>query len=427
MPTTSVSHEQVPQKTADIVQNALADSLAEQGLIIPSNELQNIKNLVEGQAQALAQKLADQAGAEEYLAGDEFGQTEETTRRKTQTPQEQKAVPTGEEDGEVEKETTRERTHEETEPTEKPKVPTARAQPKTAIPTPQPILPAGIHAEAQPQEEPQGEVVEGQEPKEAASPEIAEAQNAKEGQETATEQPQQKEAAKETQKTKPQSKTPESNKEQEPQPGGPQETKPEEEQVPGAPSGDITPQEGAQQSEEEEKDKAETPQQADEPKTEQQQEAETKKAQQQARIQQGAAQTGEVAEAEKELKTLTDKARQFGPSLGKIMIPIASAIQEFLPLLDTGFIAGLVSIVTTASKALWFISQGTHLKEFVWKKAKARFAISSIIEVVPWLNWIPSALLTDILTLRNIREKRTEFTTQINALTAKIKKLGARR
>lgn len=427
MPTTSVSPEQVPQKTADIVQNALADALAEQGLTIPLSELQNIKNVVEKQAQALAEGLVNQAAAEEYLAGDEFGQSEETTKRKTPSREEQEVAPTDEEGAEVEKETTRERTPEETKPVEKPKVPTAGAQPETATPTPQPILPTGIHAEAQPQEEPQGEVAEGQE--EVTPPEIAEARSQKQENEVPSDR-MDAGLEKSSQERREKKEQPQPKEERQTQPQKPletqQEKQPEQEPVPGAPSGDIAPQEETP-GESKEKEKPEAPKQEGALESEEQKAVETKKNQQQARIQQGAAQTGEIAEAEKELKTLTDKARQFGSSLGKLAIPLADTIQEFLPLLDTGFIAGLVSIVTTASKALWFMSQGSHLKEFVWKKAKARFAISSIIEVVPWLNWIPSALLTDIFTLRNIREKRTEFTTQINALTAKIKKLSARR
>lgn len=427
MPTTSVPQEQVPEKTADIVQNALADALREQGLIVPPNELQNINNFVEDQAQALAQGLLDQAAAEEYLAGDEFGQNEETTRRKTLTSKEQEATPTGEEGSEVEQEATRERNLEGTEPAEKPGAPTAGAQPEatTPTPTPQPTLPTGIHAEAQPQEEPHGEVAEGQE--EVVPPEIAEARSREQENEVPSDR-MDAGLEKSSQERRERKAQPQPKEERQTQPQKPPETQqekqPEQESAPGAPSGDITPPE---ETPGESKEKQETPKQKGGPKSEQEQAADTKKAQQQARLEQGAAQTGEISEAEKELKTLKDKVRQFGPSLGKMLLPVADAVQEFLPLLDTGFIAGLVSIVTTASKVLWFMSQGAHLKEFVWKKAKARFAISSIIEVVPWLNWIPSALLTDIFTLKNIRDKRTEFTTQINALTAKIKKLTTRR
>lgn len=423
MPTLSVSEEKLPDKVGGIVHDALVDALKEQGLDVPANELQNIKNLVEQQAQALAEGLAHQAAAEEYLASDEFEGNEEKTQRKAPTRAEQETEPTAE--GEVEKEIEREEAPKETQPAETPQAPEG-AQPEAPKPTTQPTtLPTGIHAEAQPQE-PGEEAIEGQ--GETIPPEIAEARSRI--QDGAFEAPPETREAPPTpsrrEKSQPK-KEQQSERPPEGEPQQPQEAPPQEEPVPGAPSGDITPQEGAQQPEEEKRDKAETPKQADEPETEQQQEAETKKAQQQARLEQGAAQTGEIAEAEKELKTLTDKARQFGPSLGKMLLPVVDAVQEFLPLLDTGFIAGLVSIVTTTSKVLWFMSQGAHLKEFVWKKAKARFAISSIIEIIPWVNWIPSALLTDLLTLRNIREKRTEFTTQINALTAKIKKLGARR
>lgn len=424
MPTTSVSEEQVPQKTADIVQNALADALRDQGLIVPSNELQNIKNLVEGQAQALAQGLLDQAAAEEYLAGDEFGQNEETTKRKTSTSQEQEATPTGEEGGEVEQETTREKTPEGTEPAEKPEVPTAGAQPETATPTPQPTLPTGIHAEVKSPEE---GAFEAPEPGEVVPPDIAEMRS--KIKDEAFEVPPE---APETPPTSPQKQRPQPKEKQQSErppkrgPQQPQEAPPQEEPVPGAPSGDITPPEEAP-DESKEKEKPEAPKQESAPESEEQKAAETKKAQQQALMQQEAQQTTEATEAEKELKTLQDKARQFGPSLGKIMIPFVDIIQEFLPLLDTGFIAGVVSVVTTASKVLWFLSQGPHLKEFIWEKARKRFAISAIIEVIPWLNWIPAVWLTDFLTLREVRNKQIETTTQIDALTQKIKTLTARR
>ncbi len=109
--------------------------------------------------------------------------------------------------------------------------------------------------------------------------------------------------------------------------------------------------------------------------------------------------TGETIEAlQKGVGDIQKKLQELVPTPAWLIGPSLGSVQEFLPLIDTGWIAAICSILLCMATLIWYYSSNETIKFEIRQNLLKRLIASGVLDAIPYVNWLPWTILVHINT-----------------------------